>query len=67
MNVLGDQVSFLPIPRVRVTKRYGCIVISSSMSSQIINKGQGSAKPLTQIFYNPFKATISSLVQGLAA
>ncbi|KAI0922682.1 putative NADP-dependent mannitol dehydrogenase [Taiwanofungus camphoratus] len=44
----------------------GSIVITSSMSSQIINQ-VATGKPLTQIFYNSSKAAVSNLTKGLAA
>ncbi|EMD36981.1 hypothetical protein CERSUDRAFT_114883 [Gelatoporia subvermispora B] len=44
----------------------GSIVITSSMSSRIINQ-LGTGKPLTQVFYNSSKAAVSNLVKGLAA
>ncbi|TFK28243.1 NADP-dependent mannitol dehydrogenase [Coprinopsis marcescibilis] len=47
-------------------KQKGSIVITSSMSSQIINKTD-SKNPLTQIFYNSSKAAVSNLTKGLAA
>lgn len=47
-------------------KEKGSIVITSSMSSQIINV-VGNADPLTQVFYNSSKAAVSNLCKGLAA
>jgi len=47
-------------------KQGGSIVITSSMSSQIINT-TGEATPLTQVFYNSSKAAVSNLTKGLAA
>ncbi|PPQ69041.1 hypothetical protein CVT26_003750 [Gymnopilus dilepis] len=47
-------------------KQKGSIVITSSMSSQIINQC-GPNKPLTQVFYNSSKAAVSNLTKGLAA
>ncbi|KAF8867838.1 NADP-dependent mannitol dehydrogenase MtDH [Gymnopilus junonius] len=47
-------------------KQKGSIVITSSMSSQIINIS-GLNKPLTQVFYNSSKAAVSNLTKGLAA
>ncbi|GJJ14622.1 hypothetical protein Clacol_008888 [Clathrus columnatus] len=46
--------------------KHGSIVITSSMSSQIINQAAPN-KPLTQVFYNSSKAAVSNLVKGLAA
>ncbi|KAG1886644.1 NADP-dependent mannitol dehydrogenase [Suillus subluteus] len=42
------------------------IVITSSMSSQIINQASTN-EPLTQVFYNSSKAAVSNLTKGLAA
>lgn len=42
------------------------IVITSSMSSKIINQASTN-KPLTQVFYNASKAAVSNLTKGLAA
>ncbi|KAG6876524.1 hypothetical protein C0993_002483, partial [Termitomyces sp. T159_Od127] len=44
----------------------GSIVITSSMSSQIINQA-GLNQPLMQVFYNSSKAAVSNLTKGLAA
>ncbi|KAF9564025.1 NAD(P)-binding protein [Agrocybe pediades] len=44
----------------------GSIIITSSMSSQIINK-TSETSPLTQVFYNSSKAAVSNLCKGLAA
>jgi len=46
--------------------RNGSIVITSSMSSQIINQA-GRNKTLPQAFYNSSKAAVSNLMKGLAA
>jgi len=46
--------------------RDGSIVITSSMSSQIINQSAPN-KTLTQAFYNSSKAAVSNLMKGLAA
>jgi len=47
-------------------KKPGSIVITSSMSSQIINQvAQNTA--LTQVFYNSSKGAVSNLAKGLAA
>lgn len=42
------------------------IVITSSMSSKIINQASTNT-PLTQVFYNASKAAVSNLTKGLAA
>lgn len=47
-------------------KAKGSIVVTSSMSSQIINVTD-VASPLTQVFYNSSKAAVSNLVKGMAA
>ncbi|KAF8513240.1 NADP-dependent mannitol dehydrogenase [Gautieria morchelliformis] len=44
----------------------GSIVITCSMSSQIINQAAEN-KPLTQVFYNSSKAAVSNLTKGLAS
>ncbi|KAG6835253.1 hypothetical protein H0H93_003440 [Arthromyces matolae] len=44
----------------------GSIVITSSMSSQIINQAALN-KPLMQVFYNSSKAAVSNLTKGLAS
>jgi len=44
----------------------GSIVITSSMSSRIINQ-VAENQPLTQVFYNSSKGAVSNLVKGLAA
>jgi len=47
-------------------KTKGSIVITSSMSSQIINQSSMN-DPLTQVFYNSSKAAVANLTKGLAA
>ncbi|KAF6743878.1 NADP-dependent mannitol dehydrogenase MtDH [Ephemerocybe angulata] len=47
-------------------KTKGSMVVTSSMSSQIINVTD-VASPLTQVFYNSSKAAVSNLVKGMAA
>jgi len=47
-------------------KHGGSIVITSSMSSQIINQAAPN-EPLTQVFYNSSKGAVSNLTKGLAA
>ncbi|KIM36361.1 hypothetical protein M413DRAFT_449238 [Hebeloma cylindrosporum] len=49
------------------TGQKGSIVITASMSSQIINTAAGETEPLTQVFYNSSKAAVSNLTKGLAA
>jgi len=48
------------------TKHPGSIVITSSMSSQIINQSAMN-EPLAQVFYNSSKAAVSNLTKGLAS
>ncbi|KAH9947812.1 NADP-dependent mannitol dehydrogenase [Amylocystis lapponica] len=68
VNVLGVFNAARAAAQLWVdTKRQdGSIVITSSMSSQIINQ-LAAGKPLTQVFYNSSKAAVSSLTKGLAA
>jgi NAD(P)-dependent dehydrogenase (short-subunit alcohol dehydrogenase family) len=47
-------------------KSKGSIVITSSMSSQIINQSALN-QPLTQVWYNSSKAAVGNLTKGLAA
>ncbi|TFY80967.1 hypothetical protein EWM64_g3043 [Hericium alpestre] len=47
-------------------KHGGSIVITSSMSSRIINQS-ALQKPLTQVFYNSSKGAVTNLTKGLAA
>lgn len=68
VNVLGVFNAARAAAKLWVDSKYqgGSIVITSSMSSQIINQ-VGAGKPLTQIFYNSSKAAVSNLMKGLAA
>ncbi|KAF9225032.1 NAD(P)-binding protein [Gyrodon lividus] len=47
-------------------ERQHSIVITASMSAQIINQA-GPNTPLTQVFYNSSKAAVRTLAKGLAA
>ena len=44
----------------------GSIVVTSSMSSRIINP-VGQSQALTQVFYNSSKGAVSNVTKGLAA
>ncbi|EGO01343.1 hypothetical protein SERLA73DRAFT_72290 [Serpula lacrymans var. lacrymans S7.3] len=67
VNVLGVFNSAQAAAKLWVhSKRGGSIVITSSMSSQIINQVAPN-KALTQVFYNSSKGAVSNLAKGLAA
>ncbi|KAG2360122.1 hypothetical protein BDR07DRAFT_170137 [Suillus spraguei] len=67
VNVLGVFNSTKAAARIWIDKKHGgSIVITSSMSSQIINQA-ATNEPLTQAFYNSSKAAVSNLTKGLAA
>ncbi|GLB41435.1 putative KR domain containing protein [Lyophyllum shimeji] len=68
VNVLGVFNTARAAAKLWVEKDYkkGSIVVTSSMSSQIINQAALN-QPLTQVFYNSSKAAVSNLVKGLAA
>ncbi|KAG1744850.1 hypothetical protein EDB19DRAFT_1694487 [Suillus lakei] len=68
VNVLGVFNSTKAAARLWIDKKQsgGSIVITSSMSSQIINQVAPN-KPLTQVFYNSSKGAVSMLMKGLAA
>jgi len=68
VNVLGVFNAAKAAAKLWTERKYqgGSIVITSSMSSQIINK-VGEASPLTQLFYNASKGAVSNLTKGLAA
>lgn len=61
-NVFGQFVCAQVIAQLWKDKDYkkGSIVLTSSMSDQIVNKG------ITQVFYNSSKAAASSIVKQLA-
>lgn len=68
VNVLGvfnSAVAAAKLWRGKDLKNLS-IVITSSMSSQIINQA-ATNEPLTQVFYNSSKAAVSNLTKGLAA
>lgn len=62
VNVLGQFLTAQAAADLFVKKGYkeGSIVLTSSMSSQIVNKG------IHQVFYNSSKAAASSIVKQLA-
>ncbi|KAG2109043.1 uncharacterized protein F5147DRAFT_693832 [Suillus discolor] len=67
VNVLGVFNSTKAAAKLWIDKKYGgSIVITSSMSSRIINQVAPN-KPLTQVFYNSSKGAVSILMKGLAA
>jgi len=68
VNVLGVFNSARAAAKLWINRKYdgGSIVITSSMSSRIINQ-TGPNKPLTQVFYNSSKGAVSNLTKGLAA
>ncbi|KZT26070.1 NADP-dependent mannitol dehydrogenase [Neolentinus lepideus HHB14362 ss-1] len=68
VNVLGVFNSARAAAKLWIERKHqgGSIVITSSMSSHIINQ-LGSNKPLTQIFYNSSKGAVTNLTKGLAA
>lgn len=68
VNVLGVFNAARAAAKLWVDSKYqgGSVVITSSMSSQIINS-IAAGKPLTQVFYNSSKAAVSNLTKGLAA
>ncbi|KII91876.1 hypothetical protein PLICRDRAFT_38749 [Plicaturopsis crispa FD-325 SS-3] len=67
VNVLGVFNSARAAAKLWTDHQYkGSIVITSSMSSRIINQ-LAPNQPLTQVFYNSSKAAVSSLTKGLAA
>ncbi|KAF8838726.1 NADP-dependent mannitol dehydrogenase MtDH [Paxillus ammoniavirescens] len=70
VNVLGVFNSARAIAKIWIERGerdfQGSIVITASMSAQIINQAAPN-KPLTQVFYNSSKAAVSTLSKGLAA
>ncbi|KAG2136647.1 hypothetical protein DEU56DRAFT_805082 [Suillus clintonianus] len=67
VNVLGVFNSTKAAAKLWIDKKHGgSIVITSSMSSHIINQIAPN-KPLTQVFYNSSKGAVSILMKGLAA
>lgn len=67
VNVLGVFNSTKAAAKLWIDKKHGgSIVITSSMSSRIINQVAPN-EPLTQVFYNSSKGAVSTLMKGLAA
>ncbi|PCH37430.1 putative NADP-dependent mannitol dehydrogenase [Wolfiporia cocos MD-104 SS10] len=68
VNVFGVFNAARAVAKLWIDTKYqgGSIVITSSMSSRIINQVD-KGKPLTQVFYNSSKAAVSNLTMGLAA
>jgi len=68
VNVLGVFNTARAAAKLWIDRKAqgGSIVITSSMSSQIINQA-GENQPLTQVFYNSSKAAVSNLAKGLAS
>ncbi|KIM82664.1 hypothetical protein PILCRDRAFT_819972 [Piloderma croceum F 1598] len=68
VNVLGVFNTARAAAKLWTNRKYegGSIVITASMSSQIINQTAPN-QALTQVFYNSSKAAVSNLTKGLAA
>ncbi|OAX36463.1 NADP-dependent mannitol dehydrogenase [Rhizopogon vinicolor AM-OR11-026] len=68
VNVLGVFNSARAAAKLWIdtNRNNGSIVITSSMSSQIINQAAPN-RALTQAFYNSSKAAVANLMKGLAA
>ncbi|KIK95823.1 hypothetical protein PAXRUDRAFT_826639 [Paxillus rubicundulus Ve08.2h10] len=70
VNVLGVFNSARAIAKIWIERGesncQGSIVITASMSAQIINQAAPN-RPLTQVFYNSSKAAVRTLAKGLAA
>nr|1H5Q_A Chain A, NADP-DEPENDENT MANNITOL DEHYDROGENASE [Agaricus bisporus]1H5Q_B Chain B, NADP-DEPENDENT MANNITOL DEHYDROGENASE [Agaricus bisporus]1H5Q_C Chain C, NADP-DEPENDENT MANNITOL DEHYDROGENASE [Agaricus bisporus]1H5Q_D Chain D, NADP-DEPENDENT MANNITOL DEHYDROGENASE [Agaricus bisporus]1H5Q_E Chain E, NADP-DEPENDENT MANNITOL DEHYDROGENASE [Agaricus bisporus]1H5Q_F Chain F, NADP-DEPENDENT MANNITOL DEHYDROGENASE [Agaricus bisporus]1H5Q_G Chain G, NADP-DEPENDENT MANNITOL DEHYDROGENASE [Agaricus len=67
VNVFGVFNTCRAVAKLWLQKQQkGSIVVTSSMSSQIINQSSLNGS-LTQVFYNSSKAACSNLVKGLAA
>ncbi|KAJ8596859.1 NAD(P)-binding protein [Rhizopogon salebrosus TDB-379] len=67
VNVFGVFNCARSAAKLWIEKNHGgSIVVTSSMSSQIINQAAPNAA-LTQVFYNSSKAAVSNLTKGLAA
>jgi NAD(P)-dependent dehydrogenase (short-subunit alcohol dehydrogenase family) len=68
VNVLGVFNTARAAAKLWINRKYdkGSIVITSSMSSRIINQ-IGPNQALTQVFYNSSKGAVSNLTKGLAA
>jgi len=68
VNVLGVFNTARAAAKLWTERKHqgGSIVITSSMSSHIINQ-VGPNQPLTQVFYNSSKGAVTNLCKGLAA
>jgi len=68
VNVLGVFNTARAAAKLWINRKYdgGSIVITSSMSSRIINQ-IGPNEALTQVFYNSSKGAVSNLTKGLAS
>ncbi|KAF9461805.1 NADP-dependent mannitol dehydrogenase [Collybia nuda] len=68
VNVFGVFNTARAVAKLWLEKKHkgGSIVITSSMSSQIINQSAMN-ESLAQVFYNSSKAAVSNLTKGLAA
>jgi len=68
VNVLGVFNTARAAAKLWIDRKYdgGSIVITSSMSSRIINQVAPN-QALTQVFYNSSKGAVSNLTKGLAA
>jgi len=67
VNVLGVFNTARAAAKLWIdNKQPGSIVVTSSMSSRIINQTAPN-KALTQVFYNSSKGAVSNLTKGLAA
>jgi len=68
VNVLGVFNTARAAAKLWIDRKHagGSIVITSSMSSQIINQTAPN-QALTQVFYNSSKGAVSNLTKGLAA
>ncbi|KAJ8701100.1 hypothetical protein PTI98_004061 [Pleurotus ostreatus] len=68
VNVFGVFNTARAAAKLWVDRKHdgGSIVITSSMSSRIINQSEQNT-PLTQVFYNSSKAAVSNLTKGLAS
>jgi len=68
VNVLGVFNTARAAAKLWIARKYegGSIVITSSMSSRIINQTAPN-QALTQVFYNSSKGAVTNLTKGLAA
>ncbi|KAF9045196.1 mannitol dehydrogenase from agaricus Bisporus [Panaeolus papilionaceus] len=67
VNVFGVFNAARAVAKLWIQRKHaGSIIITSSMSSHIINQSARN-QPLTQVFYNSSKAAVTNLTKGLAA